>query len=380
MLRPQGSGFETVILHVAAPAQVGGLERVVEALAVGHARAGLRVHVAAVVDSHDAAERFLQPLAAHGVVVHPIVLPGRAYLREREALRSICRAIGSTVMHTHGYRPDVLASGVARRLGIASVTTVHGFTGGNWRNRIYEALQVRAFSSFDAVVAVSRPLAKLLRRRGVQENGLRVIVNGWSSLEEPKTRMDARAILGLPANAACVGFLGRLTREKGADVLLHAVSQLPHDVIVSFIGDGPERAHLEAHAAAAGLTSRIRWHGLVHNAGSLIRAFDVFALSSRTEGTPIVLFEAMAANVPIVVTRVGGVPDVVGDKQAVLVPSENPAALAAAIRRILDEPRSATDRVSSARDRLSTAFGVGPWLQQYHDLYREVENRRRARA
>ena len=180
------------ILHVTAPARVGGLERVVEALAIGQAEAGHAVHVVAVVERQEDAQRFFAPLAEHGVHPHPIVLPGRAYHRERAAISALCRDVAPTVMHSHGYRADVLASGLARRQKIATVTTVHGFTGGSLRNRFYEALQVRAFRRFDAVVAVSQPLALHLQRRGVSRELLQVVVNAASAPASLLYRAAAR--------------------------------------------------------------------------------------------------------------------------------------------------------------------------------------------
>lgn len=158
----------------------------------GHARAGHTVHVAAVVDNSEDADRFLGLLEARGIHPHLLIFPGRAYVRERAAIRDLCRTIRPTVVHTHGYRPDVLASGVAHKIGIPTITTVHGFTGGGWKNRLYEAMQIRAFRKFDAVVAVSAPLADLLRRRGVPSDKLEVIVNAWSSLAHPLDRANPR--------------------------------------------------------------------------------------------------------------------------------------------------------------------------------------------
>ncbi len=101
-------------------------------------------------------------------------------------------------------------------------------------------------------------------------------------------------------------------------------------------------------------------------------AFDVFALSSRTEGVPIVLFEAIAAGVPVVATRVGGIPEVVGEAEAVLVPTEAPAALAAAIRQVLDHPSDAAARLRAARARVAAEFDPERWLDRYESLYREL--------
>jgi len=362
----------STILHITAPARVGGLERVVGALSVGHAQRGHSVHVAAVVPSAANAEQFLSALADKGVHTHAIIVPSRAYRRERAEVRALCRQIGPSVVHTHGYRADVVSGGVARRMGVPTVSTVHGFTGGGWRNRLYEALQVVALRRFDAVVSVSRPLASLLRDGGVPEDRIRVIRNAWSSRESPLPRELARSRLGLPADEVIVGWVGRLTNEKGADVALDALSYLDDHIRLSFIGDGPERPALVRRAQQLGVVSRVRWHGIIDDAGSLLKAFDAFVLSSRTEGTPITLLEAMAAKVPIIATRVGGVPDVVSDADALLVSSEDASAIAVAIQNAVTDRDAASMRAITAAQRLDAAFAVEPWLSEYERTYADV--------
>jgi glycosyltransferase involved in cell wall biosynthesis len=120
----------------------------------------------------------------------------------------------------------------------------------------------------------------------------------------------------------------------------------------------------------------VTWHGAVQNAGSLLRAFDAFVLSSRTEGTPIALFEAMDARVPIVATAVGGVPDVVTDAQAILVPSEQPHAIAAALGELRRDPTAAAQRAVSARERLVDVFGEAKWVDAIESVYAQVLARR----
>jgi glycosyltransferase involved in cell wall biosynthesis len=111
---------------------------------------------------------------------------------------------------------------------------------------------------------------------------------------------------------------------------------------------------------------------MVPQAAALYCAFDVFVLSSRTEGTPISLFEAMAAGVPVVATRVGGVPDVITESEARLVPSESPQALAEAIEATLSQGEETRRRAAGAERRLQQHFAVGPWLDRYETLYREL--------
>ena len=190
--------------------------------------------------------------------------------------------------------------------GIPLATTVHGFTGGGARNQVYEAMQRLALRRFDAVVAVSEPLARQLRVT-VPGDRVRTIRNAWSPAEPPLPRAEARARLGIGEGELVAGWVGRLSPEKGADVLLYALPTLPA-LHVSFLGDGADEAFLRGRAARLGVADRVRWHGAVPGAAALYAAFDVFVLSSRTEGTPIALFEAIAAGVPVVATRVGGVP------------------------------------------------------------------------
>lgn len=360
------------ILHVVAPAPAGGLERVVQLLASGHAGAGHHVQVAAVLGPGEERHPFVEGLRDAGLVVHALTLSGRAYLEERRRVGALAGAFSPAVVHTHGYRPDVLDAPVARAAGAATVTTVHGFAGGDGKNRVYEWLQCRSFRRFDAVVAVSAPLVEHLAARGVPRARIHAIRNAWAPGPRAAATPATRAEVGVPEGAFHVGWVGRLSPEKGADVLVRALLQLTDlPVAVSFVGDGAERARLEAMASRSGVAERIRWHGLVSDAERLYPTFDAFVLCSHTEGTPMVLFEAMHAGTPIVTTRVGGVPDVVADT-AVLVAPNDPAALAAAIRRVHDEPDDARARAAAASHRLRERFGREPWLRRYEQLYRSL--------
>lgn len=361
------------MLHVVAPAACGGLERVVQLLATGLAGSGQEAHVACVSPDAEGVEPFVAPLTASGIPTHPIVVGGRAYARERAAIRALCQRLRPDVVHTHGYRPDVLDASVPRHDGIPIVTTAHGFTGGPWRNRLYEYVQRRAFRRFDAVVAVARSLGERLARSGVPRSRLHVVPNAWRRTAATLERAAARRMLGLPAEGFVVGWVGRLSGEKGLDVLIDALPQLPAvPLIVSAIGGGIERRSLEARATQQGVAALIRWHDVVPDAERLYTAFDVFVLSSRTEGTPVVLFEAMGAGVPIVTTAVGGVPDVVSRDEATLVPSEDSRALAEGIRDVYTHGAAAARRARAARERLERDYSAGPWVERYMDIYRLV--------
>lgn len=361
------------ILHVLAPGPAGGAESVVRALATGHAREGHRVAVLAVLSEPSGSHPFVHALRGGAVAVIPLELDARRYLRERRVFTEILLERRPQVVHTHSYRADVVDGPVARRRGIPVVSTVHGFTGGGWRNRLYERLQVRALRHFDAVVAVSRPLEEELARRGVPRERIRLIRNRPCPPEEPEGRASARRILGVPGGVFHVGWIGRLSREKGPDVFLEALARLTDlPLLASVVGGGDEALHLRRLAGDLGVERRVRWHGVVQDAARLLAGFDCVVLSSRREGTPLVLLEAMAAGVPVVATAVGGVPDAAAGEAALLVPAEDPDAIARAIRALHRDPGSAALRAARARALVRRPSRGRTWLQEYADLYRRL--------
>lgn len=366
---PASGGARQRILHVFAPAPYGGLEQVVGTLASEQLRSGHDVHVAAILDEGAEGPAVLQELAERGVGVHTFPLPPRAYRRERAQVRRLCQRLAPSIMHTHGYRADVLHGSVARELGVGSVATAHGFIGGGWKGRVYERLQCRAYRTYGAVVAVSRPLHEELASRGVPLERLHCVRNGWTDQVDFLDRASARRELGIAEDGKVVGFVGRVGPEKGADVFIEAFARLRGAPVAVVAGDGRLRTDLERRTHILGTAARTHWLGVLRNAGRFMKAFDVFVLSSRTEGTPMVLLEAMAAGVPVVATRVGGIPDVVTDNEARLVDAEQPDALADAVDEVLENGAEARRRAVKARERLDMEFGADRWRQQYDRVY-----------
>lgn len=364
------------ILHVLAPAPIGGLERVVRLLAIEQARAGHDVHVAAVVSPGDEDHPFGAAARADGVNVHTLVVGDRAYMREYRMIQGLCARLGPHIVHTHGFRPDVVDAAAARRMGIATASTVHGFTRNNGRARLYEWLQRAALGRCDAVLAVSAPQVEEVVRGGAKAERVHLVPNAWRRTSPQISRVESRGFLGVPAGDFVVGWVGRLGREKGPDVLVEACGWLKSPgVRVSIIGDGRMKDELKQQSQRVGVVDAIRWHGLLPDAASLFAAFDVFVLSSRTEGTPIALFEAMAARIPIVATRVGGVPDVIGEDEARLVPPENPEALASAVLEIRADPDAALERAERAHARLLEKYDVDSWIHRHNEIYGAIRRR-----
>ncbi len=240
------------------------------------------------------------------------------------------------------------------------------------KNRAYEALQRFVFRRFDAVVAVSQPQAAQLRTSGVSASRIHLIPNALAPHVAPLDRAAARRALELPLEGLFAGWVGRVSREKGVDVFIDALSSIGDRVIQGVIlGDGPERVTEQPRAESIA-PARFLWLGAVPDAARYFAAFDLFILSSRTEGLPMVLLEAMAAGVPIVTTNVGGIPKLLSASEGVLVSPDDPTALASAMRATLDDRAAASARAHAAQLRQRAEFDVGPWSDRYEALYRHL--------
>jgi len=364
------------VLHAIAPGPVGGAESAVLGLTAGLVEAGVEVVLAVLADASSGP--FIERARAEGRKVEVVDAPGRNYLRDWSQLRRIIRVLDPHLVHTHGYRADMMGFLAGRSDGRSIVATAHGFTDGPRKNRLNQWLAMRALERDDAVIAVSTPLATRLASMGVPADRIVTIPNAWRPPSlPPLDRAAARARLGLDGEGLLLGWVGRLSHVKGADIALAALARLRNkSAHLVFVGDGPDRPALEAQAVALGIPSRVRFAGLVPQASSILPAFDVLVLSSRSEGTPIILLETIHAGVPIVATAVGGVPDLLTAGTALLVGPNNPVALSIAMDDALSDRSAADVRASAARARVAEYFSPGEWVSRHLAVYQRVMERR----
>lgn len=361
------------IVHLVAADAAGGPENVVRALASGHIRHGHAVRVVAVLDEREELHPWLDAISSDGVEIVPLRVSRRAFLGVRAAIGALCRELTPSVVHSHGYRSDVVGAAGARLAGIPTVSTVYGFPGHGWKKRAYEHLQCRALRSFDAVVSVSMPLVGRLAERGVPRDRLHIIPNAYDGRMTYLAPDEARRELGVPTDRLHIGWIGDLGSHGGSETLVRAVHLLAErNLMVTMIGEGTEQRRVERVIRSLDLQDVCRLHGAMAGASRLIRGFDVLVVTSHVDGTPIVLLEAMAAGVPLVAFRTGGVPDVVTTREALLVPPGQPELLASAIAATLRSPKSAVARAARASARLAVAGALPQWLRRYEELYLDL--------
>ena len=182
-------------------------------------------------------------------------------------------------------------------------------------------------------------------------------------------RSAVRDELGIPRDAIVVGSVGRLVEEKDYPLLVRAMAPLlGARVRLVIVGEGIVRAAIEA-AITPAIRDFVTLTGARRDVARVLSAFDVYASSSRAEGLPLALAEAMASRLPIVATAVGGVPDIVPEQIGVLVPHGDPPALRTAIQRFIDDSAARVSMGEAARRYALGRFAEERMLDRYLALY-----------
>lgn len=282
---------------------------------------------------------------------------------------------GYVLIHSHGYKPNILLGLMPKRLRrLSIVITLHGWTSAGRFGKllIYEWLDIKSLNNVDAVVAVSKATAAHSALRRIKPC---IIHNGISTIDfESKNRLADRRLVKFSENGFTIGSIGRLSAEKGYRHLIEAlrlVIQRGIDANLIIIGEGNERSFLEQLIEKLKLTDRVLLPGYCTTARDYLPCLDVFVLSSLTEGLPITLLETMQANVPIVATRVGGIPEVLENgKDGLLVEPRDPEKLADAISRIYHDSELRDKLMSCAYKKVITDYTAEKMALQYLEVYR----------
>jgi len=359
------------IVHVLSSFGVGGQERVALDLAIGQSARGHDVSAISLAPPPDGA--MADEFREHGIAIDRI--PKRDGL-DPTLVPRLARALhrrGADVVHTHNPLPLIYGAPAARLIGAAAIHTKHGANPGTRAQRLLRRGAARFVHAF---VAVSDTTAAQAREhRDVRVDRLHTIANGIRLdryRPDAEARAAARVELGL-GDAWVVGTVGRLDDYKNQALLVRAMApHLSSRVRLVIVGDGPSRAAVEAEVARLPEPRWVVMTGRRMDVPRLVPAFDVFALSSKTEGLPLVVPEAMAAGLPIVTTAVGGLPGVVDDNATGLLVPVDEAALSAALGTLVRDPDRARALGERARAVALDRYGADRMVEAYLDLYARI--------
>jgi glycosyltransferase involved in cell wall biosynthesis len=346
-------------------------------------------------------------LAARGMQVSAIYSPGRcdaAFLERLPTIRGVqfvaspmrravhaldaadllkligrIREVGAIdLIHGHSSKGGALARLAARWLGIPSVYTPHAFvtldpTLPPWKRRLYGSIEQSLARHTARIIAVSDDEAAHARQLRIDPRKVCVINNGVEHIQlSPRDAVRSR--IGLLADEFVIGFVGRFTPQKNPELLLDALDLLVHQVPrakLLMVGSGP----LESAVRRRIETLRIADHVVLIGeavATTFLPALDVFCLSSRYEGLPYVLLEALAAGLPIVSTQVGGAADCVeSHRNGLIVHPPSSAALAQALAQLASQPEL-RQRFAAHSAAMAERFSLDRMVDQTVAVYGQV--------
>lgn len=295
-------------------------------------------------------------------------------------LRKLIRKLAPDIVHINSSKAGVIGTLAALGTNSKVVYTAHGFVFNEplpfFVKLLYAAVERFSAKLRDFTITVSaRDYQTGLKHHAVTKGKVKVIHNGIASIDFVE-RSQARKHLACLDNKIVFGSVGYFYPNKGFDILIDAVSTLPEDVQqkiqVVVIGTGQEFENCKLKIQNLGLTSIFILPGLVPEASRYLKAFDVFVLPSRKEGFSYTILEAMQAGLPIVATRVGGIPEAVG-AEAILVEPQDPHALARALELVTQNPTE-RERLGHGALERSAEFNLTNMLGQTEQVYQAVMN------
>ena len=305
-------------------------------------------------------------------------------LRALFGLVRLMRAWRPAIVHTHTAKAGLVGRLAARAARVPTVVhTFHGHVLRGYfspsKERLFRGLEAFLARTADALVAVSDAVKRDLVELGVApERKIHVIPLGLelSALAGALPRGVLRREAGIEPEAPLVGIVGRLVPIKDVPTFLAAARRVRErrpDARFAVVGDGDERAALEAQSRSLGLSGALHFFGWRRDLEAVYGDLDVVVNASRNEGTPVALIEALAAARPVVATAVGGTPDLVGrDERGLLVPPGEPAALAAAVVDAIEGSEAARRRALAGREHVLAQHSSERLFHDMDALYREL--------
>jgi glycosyltransferase involved in cell wall biosynthesis len=365
------------VVHVAESTGWAGGERYLLALATELDRKRFRLSVV-VPDDGPLVERL------HALDIETARVPLNQRLVSPRTFLDLVRALQRlrpAIVQSHGARSNVYTRLAARYAGVPIVlSTVHNslfdYDVPGWRRTLYVLAERLTSGLADRILAVSEAIARdLVERYRIDAARTVVVRNGidaWA-FRPGRARGAVRAELGIADGRRVIVMAGRMTPQKGWDVLLEAAGRLAAvraDLAWVLVGDGPLRPALTRRANELAIAAHFT--GARADMADLLGCADVVVLASRSEGLPFTLLEAMALGRPVVATRVGGVPEVVEDgRSGRLVAREDPAALASAVAAVVDSPEAAA-MGACGRARVEACFTLDAMVRAVERVYAAV--------
>jgi glycosyltransferase involved in cell wall biosynthesis len=363
----------TRILHITFNMGFGGTEQVIRQLVTNLDSARFQCEIACIDGDVGAIGQTLE--AEHGIKIHATQRAPGFDLRTILWLRRLIKSGGFDVVHCHQYSPYTYGWFAHWGTGARVMFTEHGRFHPDQHRKKARLINPIIARTSSALVAISRATRDaLVEYEYLPRNRIDVIYNGIAPLTVDATHRETlRQELGLATDETVIGTVARLDAVKNQAMMIRATRALRdqnHKVRLLLVGDGPERAALQALTADMELEASVIFTGFQSQPADYLSLMDVFLLPSFTEGTSMTLLEAMSLSIPTVATSVGGTPEIVADGETgILTESDNLSEFTSALKRLLEQSATREQMANKAKQRFSERFLVAQMVEQYQKLY-----------
>lgn len=293
-------------------------------------------------------------------------------------LLNYCRKYKIDILHSHEYKTDVIAGILKRFLAIRWVSTFHAAAFANLKLKIYQYLAYQALKKADLVVTVSHHQKELLKKKGLPLNILSTLPNGIdTNVFKPDTSdLSFRKKWDIPRNALVLGFLGRLSVEKNIPLLITVFKRLNQkrdNVFLVLGGEGSEREKIENLIDQNNLNDKTRLVGFIENPIPLYKSIDIFVICSTTEVMPNSVLEAMAMELPVVATEVGGLSEVISPNQeGFLTPSGSVEGLYSSILKLIENHGLRKKMGKMGREKVIRQYSFDGRVKKLEKIYEKL--------
>jgi glycosyltransferase involved in cell wall biosynthesis len=362
----------------------GGPDKTILLSAERHDHARVSVVVAYIRDARDQEFCITEKARARGLTFYEIIEQGKVDLRVLRTLRDLVIQHDINLIHAHDYKSDFFAYLLRRwlwRRRLALLSTAHAWVIIGPRGEFYRRLDLWLMKRFDHLIAVSHATKAEMVAAGVPAAFISVIHNGIDTDEWSPVRAttNLREELGLGQAFPVIGYVGRIMPEKDLETWLRAAARVAEKypnarfVLVGEGRDGTTQQQLQQLALTLGIGERVLFPGYRENLIPVYATFDMFLLSSRREGLPNSLLEAMAMGLPVVTTDVAGAKELVVDGQTGFVrPQGDVDSLAQALLTIVEDERLRFRMSRVGRERVEQEFSFTQRLHRIEKLYQQL--------
>ncbi|MFH0926946.1 MAG: glycosyltransferase family 4 protein [bacterium] len=367
------------ILHLRSSNGIFGAENVILNLLTYKKNDEFQHHLGVLENRNNTHNYLIDKAQNKKIIVVQIDCKGRLDIKTISILRDYITRNNIQLIHCHDYKSNFYGLITARLKRIKIITTCHNWASNTKRMKIYKAIDKFLLRYFNEVIAVSDSVADELQRGGILKEKITTIYNGVNierfsdnGFQKFYTSRLKRELNIGPDNKI-IGTVGRLTSEKGHAYLIKAakeVIQTDPNVRFLIVGDGPLMNSLRVIASYLEIDKSIIFPGAREDIVELLNLMDIFVLPSLTEGMPLALLEAMAAQRPVIATEVGGVPRVVTNNQTgLLIKPANVSAIVEGIRLLLADIEKAGLLAKSAFECVGRRFSLDEMARGYASVY-----------